>query len=221
MTERTRSAYDHWAASYDTDPNPQNALEYQPVLEALDAKAGERILDAACGTGRYTKPLHEAGAEMVGLDFSEAMLAKARERLPEVEFVRGDLSEPLPFADASFDAILCGQALKHLPDLHVPMREFARLLRPGGRLVFSVTHPDMNWDGYELRPYDGYVMRAHADVFHHRFFDYFDAVETAGLSCRRILQLKVSEEIRSFLTDESFAIVQGRPQILVMVLAKP
>ena len=220
MSERTRTAYDEWAATYDKDPNPQTALEYRPVLEALDARRGEHILDAACGTGRYTAVLRDAGADVVGFDFSEAMLAKARARLPDVAFVQGDLNRPLPFPDGSFDAVLCGQALKHLPALHAPMRELARVLRPGGRLVFSVTHPDMDWEGYEMRPYQGYVMRTQADVFHHRFFDYFDAAESAGLACRRILQLKVSEAIRDFLTEESYARVEGRPQILVMVLAK-
>ena len=179
MTERTRSSYASWAATYDSDPNPQTALEFAPVLEALAAQPGERVLDAACGTGRYTAALHEHGVEVVGADFSPEMLAIARAKLPDVEFLHADLNEPLPFADASFDAVLCGQVLKHLPSLYGPMREFARVLRDGGRLVFSVTHPDMDWTGYEMKPAELYVMREHAEIFHHRFFDYFDAAEQA------------------------------------------
>ena len=220
MTERTRSSYASWAATYDSDPNPQTALEYEPVLAALDAQAGERVLDAACGTGRYTAALQQAGVDVTGCDFSGEMLAVAKSKLPGVELVEADLNDALPFADSVVDAVLCAQALKHLPDLRGPMREFARLLRPGGRLVFSVTHPDMDWTGYELKPGDMYVMREHADVFHHRFFDYFDAAEQAGFAVKRILQLKVGEEIRDYLTDESYAVVKGRPQVLVVVLGK-
>jgi ubiquinone/menaquinone biosynthesis C-methylase UbiE len=220
MTERTRSSYASWAPTYDSDPNPQTALEYGPVLEALAARAGEHVLDAACGTGRYTVALHEAGVEVTGCDFSPEMLAIARAKLPNVELIGADLNQPLPFSEASFDAVLCAQALKHLPELHTPIREFARVLRPGGRLVFSVTHPDMDWTGYDMKPADMYVMREHADMFHHRFSDYLDAVEEAGLGLRQILQLKVSEDIRDYLTEESYALVRGRPQVLVMVVGK-
>jgi ubiquinone/menaquinone biosynthesis C-methylase UbiE len=220
MTERTRSSYASWAPTYDSDPNPQTALEYAPVLEALAARPGEQILDAACGTGRYTVALYEAGVEVTGCDFSPAMLTIARAKLPSVELLEADLNQPLPFLDASFDAVLCAQALKHLPELHAAIREFARVLRPTGRLVFSVTHPDMDWTGYDMKPADIYVMREHADMFHHRFFDYFDAVDQAGFGVRQILQLKVGEQIRDYLTEESYALVKGRPQVLVMVLRK-
>lgn len=220
MTERTRSSYDAWALTYDSDPNPQTALEFVPVLEAIGARPGERVLDAACGTGRYTAPLHEQGVDVTGCDFSAEMLAIARENAPGVEFVKADLNQPPPFADASFDAVLCAQALKHLPDLSRPMREFARVLNAGGRLVFSVTHPDMDWTGYEMKPTDLYVMREHADIFHHRFFDYFDAAEQTGFAVRRILQLKVGETIRHYLNSDSYEVVKGRPQVLVMVLSR-
>jgi len=78
----------------------------------------------------------------------------------------------------------------------------------------------MTWDGYEMRLFDGFVMREQADVFHHRFFDYFDSAEKVGFSCGRVVQLVASEEIRRFLTEESFAWVNGRPQILILELLK-
>jgi ubiquinone/menaquinone biosynthesis C-methylase UbiE len=220
MSERTKKAYENWAPTYDTDPNPHTALEYRPLLDSLAARRGEKVLDAACGTGRYTAALHAGGVEVIGLDFSPAMLAVARLRLPSVRLIEADLNGPLPFEDNYFDAVVCGQALKHVQDLSGPFGEFSRVLRDGGRLVFSVTHPDMTWDGYEMRPYDGFVMREQADVFHHRFFDYFDSAEKVGFSCARVVQLVVSEEIRHFLTEESFAWVKGRPQILILELLK-
>jgi ubiquinone/menaquinone biosynthesis C-methylase UbiE len=220
MTERTKTAYENWAPTYDTDPNPHTALEYRPMLETLAPRRGEKVLDAACGTGRYAAALHAQGVEVIGLDFSPAMLAVARRRLPCIRMIEADLNGPLPLDSGSFDAVVCAQALKHVQDLSRPFNEFGRVLRDGGRFVFSVTHPDMTWDGYEMKPYEGFLMREQADVFHHRFFDYFDAAEKADFRCERIVQLTVSEEIRPFLTEQSFDRVQGRPQILILQLRK-
>lgn len=220
MTDRTKTAYENWAPTYDTDPNPHTALEFRPMLETLAAHSGETVLDAACGTGRYAAPLCAAGVDVTGLDFSPAMLAVARRRVPAIRLIEADLNGRLPLDDISFDAVICGQALKHVQDLSWTFREFARVLRGGGRFVFSVTHPDMIWDGYEMKPYDGFLMREQADVFHHRFFDYFDAAEKACFGCERIVQLTVTQEIRHFLTEESFARVEGRPQILILRLRK-
>ena len=151
MSERTRNAYDRWAPTYDISPNPQIVLEFPDVLGLLAPTAGENILDAACGTGRYTAAIAERGTVVRGLDFSAEMLAIARRRMPTTEFHEADLTKPLPFLSHHFDAILCAQALKHIPDLGFTMREFARVLRAGGRVVFSVTHPGMVWDDYEMR----------------------------------------------------------------------
>src|SRR6185503_2621052 len=149
MTDRTKRAYENWAATYDTDPNPHTALEYRSMLETLAARREEKVLDAACGTGRYTAALQAEGVDVIGLDFSPAMLAVAQRRLPGVPLIEADLNGPLPLVDNSFDAVVCGQALKHVQDLSRPFSEFSRVLRDDGRFVFSVTHPDMTWDGYE------------------------------------------------------------------------
>jgi ubiquinone/menaquinone biosynthesis C-methylase UbiE len=216
MSERTRNAYDLWASTYDSSPNPQITLEFSDVLELLAPATGEIILDAACGTGRYTVAIAERGAAVVGLDFSAAMLARARRRMPTTEFHAADLTKPLPFLAHSFDAILCAQALKHIPDLAPTMREFARVLRTGGRVVFSVTHPAMVWDGYEMREHPGFLLNEHADIIHHKFDDYIAAVENAGLKIGQIMEIPISEPIRALLTERSYQLVAGRKQILAI-----
>lgn len=216
MSERTRRAYDQWAPTYDTSPNPQIVLEFPDVLGLLAPIAGETILDAACGTGRYTVPIAERGAVVIGLDFSTEMLAIARRRLPATEFHATDLTKPLPFLPHHFDAILCAQALKHIPDLGLVMREFARVLRPGGRVVFSVTHPGMVWDDYEMREHPGFLLPAHADIIHHQLNDYMAAVENAGLRIARLVEIPISERIRALLTERSYPLVAGRNQILAV-----
>ena len=106
---------------------------------------GGRALDVCCGTGDVTLRLAKAGAETIGLDFSEAMLAVARQRLAahqgggaaaplEVRFVAGDALQ-LPFPDSHFDAVTVAYGLRNLSSWAAGLSEMARVTRPGGRLV--------------------------------------------------------------------------------------
>jgi len=215
MTRRNHEAYERWAPTYDTDPNPHTTLEYDAVLEAVSPTEADQIVDAACGTGRYAKAFAAAGAEVVGVDFSNAMLTIARREVPDVEFLEADIAKRLPFPDARFTKINCAQALKHVESLEPVMAEFARLLGPGGLLVFSVTHPDMDWTGYELDFEPGFILSLESDVFHHELTDYQTALEDAGFALIDIVALRVSEKIAGLLTKHSFEIVRGRSQIAV------
>ncbi len=216
MTERTRNAYDHWAKDYDSDPNPQILLEYENVVSLVAPSLGERILDAACGTGRYTSAFYLAGTEVVGIDFSKEMIAVAKTNFPNICFEVVDLMERLPFDRESFDKINCAQALKHLPNLSSPLMEFSRILKKGGKFIFSVTHPDMDWEGYELIEQPGFILSLESDIFHHRFCDYFSALQQAGLFLDRLVQVPVSNKIKDLLTPDSYEKVKGRYQILII-----
>lgn len=130
----------------------------ETYLGLLDVTAGERVLDVGCGSGVVTREIAKrVGARglAVGLDLSPALLAVARELAQEadlgdrIEFREGSVLE-LPFADGSFDAVLCATVLSHVPGGETAIPELARVLRPGGRIgVFEIdtdmtafTHPD-------------------------------------------------------------------------------
>jgi len=105
---------------------------------------GDRVLDACCGTGDLSFTLAEAcpGCEVVGLDLTAAMLARAREKAAARQrrgllapiFVRGDLLD-LPFADGEFAAVTVGWGVRNVPDIPRAFAEMKRVTRPGGRVV--------------------------------------------------------------------------------------
>ncbi|MDA0172439.1 class I SAM-dependent methyltransferase [Solirubrobacter taibaiensis] len=110
---RARQTYDAMAADYvaDVEHSPYLALYEQPALRALlPPVAGRRVLDAGCGAGRHSAWLAEQGAEVVGLDASPEMLARARARVPGGTFAVADLGEPLALEDGAFDIVVASLA---------------------------------------------------------------------------------------------------------------
>jgi demethylmenaquinone methyltransferase/2-methoxy-6-polyprenyl-1,4-benzoquinol methylase len=110
-------------------------VRWRRLTARAAVQPGDHVLDAACGTGDLALADRRAGAAQVtGLDFSEQMLARARRKAPELEWVQGDLLA-LPFADGAFDAATVGFGIRNVADLELSLRELRRVLRPGGRLA--------------------------------------------------------------------------------------
>ena len=108
----------------------------EALLDAAQVARGTRMLDIACGPGFLASAGRARGAVARGLDFSPAMLAVARARDAEVRFDEGD-AEALPYADASFDAVVANFGIHHVPRPGFALREAYRVLRDGGRVAFS------------------------------------------------------------------------------------
>lgn len=110
----------------------------------FDIRGCKCILDAACGNGRYTRFLlgqADPDARITAFDFSQGMLERARTRLrasARATWAAADLTR-LPYADAAFDAAVCGWALEHIPDPRSALGELARVLRPAGKLLLLAT----------------------------------------------------------------------------------
>jgi SAM-dependent methyltransferase len=132
----TREGYARWAPFYDEPGNMLLDIEQPVVREILDSLPVGVALDAACGTGRHTAYLASLGYEVIGVDTSPEMLARAREKVPEGQFHEADLHD-VPLPDDSVDLVVCAIALSHVADLGPALAEFVRVLRPNGHLVTS------------------------------------------------------------------------------------
>ncbi|SLN74285.1 Demethylmenaquinone methyltransferase [Roseovarius albus] len=123
------------------------------LVSAVGAGPDTTALDLCCGHGNVAAGLVKAGAHVTGLDFSPAMLTMAQAAVPEARFLEGD-AMALNFEDQSFDAVTIGFGMPHVPDPPRVVAEARRVLRPGGRLAFSV------WCGPEVDTALGYVFDA-------------------------------------------------------------
>lgn len=218
-----QAGYDLWAKSYDTDSDPIIENEGPAVRQLMDGLPKGRVLDAACGTGRHAEYLVGLGHEVVGTDAVEAMLEKAKAKLPSVEFQVADL-ESLPFGDAEFDAAVCGLALLHLADVGPAIKELGRVLKPGGRLIASVPHPFIyNVLGWRAPAFDDNGHGMVVPEYGHPHSAYIEAFGQAGLVVRRCLEPALSAEQARWNpagmeTPEDDALEQalkGQPAVLV------
>ena len=107
------------------------------VADAAGLVPGQQVLDVACGTGILARTAADrVGAEgsVTGLDLNRAMLTVAERVRPDLDWRQGD-AQALPFADGSFDRVLCQMALMFFPDRSAAVREMARVVRPGGMVT--------------------------------------------------------------------------------------
>ena len=111
------------------------------VVDAVDPRPGQTVLDLAAGTGTSSQPFADRGAHVVPCDFSLGMLRVGKSNRPHLSFTAGDGTR-LPFADGTFDAVTISFGLRNIVDPDAGLREMRRVTRPGGRLVVcEFSHP--------------------------------------------------------------------------------
>lgn len=132
--------YSAWAETYDDYPNLLLEVE-EPIVKALIPKTEYgKALDIGCGTGRYSNILSKLGYSVTGVDQSLAMLRKAKSKVHNAKFIRGQITN-LPLSDESFDFAICALVLTHSKSLTPAISEINRVVRKGGMIILSDQHP--------------------------------------------------------------------------------
>jgi len=213
-----REGYDLWAATYDQTANPLVALDRRVTFPALSPGPGELILDAGCGTGYYVTRMLHSGAWCVGMDLSLGMMAKIRAAHPDVPLIQCDLDAPFPLRNATFDAVLSALVSEHIRDLPRFCSDVARVLRPGGRFIWSVFHPGLAHAGTEANFPDseGNEVRLGAEL--HSVEDYKDALSRNGLVEEQWDVMSGDAELSAAIPRA--AKYEGRPMLIVVRAVK-
>ena len=182
------------AAEYDATFAQATAPFVEALLDAAGVVAGIRVLEVCCGTGLVTAAATARGARTIGLDFSPAMLHRARHAHPELQFDEGD-AEALLYADDSFDAVVSNFGIHHVARPDKALAEAMRVLRPGGRVAFTTWAAPAENIAWRLL-FD--AIREHGDL---------DAAKTPPSGGN----LGTAEAVLRLLGDAGFAAAQAEP----------
>ncbi len=148
-----KQAYNTWAEQYDTNENKTRDLEAITLRSALNAIAFESCLEIGCGTGKNTTWLAAKAKYVTAVDFSDEMLAKAKEKitLPNVTFKQADITHSWQFGTNCYDLVTFSLVLEHIENLDHIFNEAAKALKPGGYIYIGELHPFKQYAGSKAR----------------------------------------------------------------------
>lgn len=152
-----RQRHDHLAKTYRDFFTPVTALAIKPLFDAIRLESGIDLLDVATGPGSVVAEAHRLGAKAVGVDLSPGMIDLATKSYPGLDFRVAEV-EHLPFADRSFDAVVCNFGLGHFPCPEASVAECIRTLKRGGRIALSW------WDDPSKQRIQGLFREAIAEI---------------------------------------------------------
>ena len=190
------AAYNDWAETYDTDQNRTRDLAAATLKQVKLDLNDRKVIEVGCGTGRNTVWLAERAASIVGLDFSKAMLARARPRVNDrrVRFIQHDARVTWPLADSSVDVVIAMLILEHVEHVETVFAEAARVLTVGGECFICELHPMRQHAGGQAQFSNTKTgERQRVTAFVHDVSDYVNAGLASGLELRHLGEWRDAE----------------------------
>lgn len=211
--KHTGACYEGKARKYaeSVDARPWNACYERPALiSLLPPLANARVLDAGCGPGWYAEHLVNHGATLTAFDYNAEFVELTRLRAGKnAQVLQADLAKPLDFApDGEFDLVVCPLAMHYLKEWQPTFREFYRVLKSHGVLVFSTHHPFMDWTFFKRENYFAIeLLEDEWDIGKVEFYRrpltaMSEDLESAGFFIERLLEPQPAEEFRRVNPEE-------------------
>lgn len=178
----TQSAYDQWAATYDTIANKTRDLELIAGQQMLSTADFSKVLETGCGTGKNTAWISKRAKDLVAIDFSEGMLALARQKVKDdhVKFQQFDLTQPWNFNQVSL--IICSLVLEHIENIEFIFEQAAKSLESNGCFYICELHPYKQLEGSRAKFEQGNELIL-LEYFIHHISDFFSAALKSGMKC--------------------------------------
>lgn len=182
-----RESYNEWADQYDTNANKTRDLEAVALKQMLGKITFENVLEIGCGTGKNSIWLNEKAKHLTAVDFSEKMLAKAKEKpaLKNVNFIQADITNAWSFTDTKFDLITFSLVLEHIEHLDHLFSQAHKSLEKGGFVYIGELHPFKQYAGTKARFETAQGMQV-LECFNHHLSDFFIAAKKVDFSIASI-----------------------------------
>ena len=183
-----KSLYNKWSSTYDEDKNFTRDLDFMVMSKTFSKLKFNKILEIGCGTGKNTKLLSSIAKKIYALDFSEAMILKAKEKLKSenVFFSVSDITHKWLVEEKSINLVTCNLVLEHIEDINFIFSESSRSLVKQGKFFISELHPFRQYEGTKAN-FERDGIKTEIKAFVHHISDFLDAANKNGF---KLLELK-------------------------------
>ena len=181
-------AYNIWADQYDTNSNKTRDLDTKSTIKTLNKFDFSKVIELGCGTGKNTTFLLKKADEIIGLDFSQEMLNRAKAKIKDerVEFRKADLTAEWNIENNYADLITCSLVLEHIEKLNFVFNQANKKLKNGGLFFISELHPFKQYSGSKAR-FDRENGTQELETYVHHFSEYLEVANENGFE---LLELK-------------------------------
>ncbi len=201
-------SYNQWASQYDSNQNKTRDLEAFSLRECLNEISFQSCLEIGCGTGKNTEWLQQKSTAVTAVDFSEEMLAKAKEKIiaSHVQFVQADITQPWSFSKPAFyDLITFSLVLEHIENLDFVFQQAAIALKVGAFIYIGELHPYKQYAGTRAR-FENSEGTHELTCYTHHVSDFLKSSNRHGFTL---------SEFNEYMDEET-----GTPRILAMIFQK-
>lgn len=148
-----KEAYQEWSEQYDTNENKTRDLEAVALRSVLSSIHFDKVLEFGCGTGKNTVWFEQNAKEILSADFSEAMIAKAAEKIKslKVQFAVTDINEPWDFSKEKFDLVSFSLVLEHIQNIEAVFNKINQVTESGAFVYTGELHPFKQYAGSKAR----------------------------------------------------------------------